>query len=99
MLLSSVAAKLRPYLPAHNACWEGQCTVLPCVSMCVVCTCVPYQDFGLSARLSGDATHVSNYSKGTPFYVAPEVCACVCVCTSVSLYVYSPLLWFVSEGE
>uniref|UniRef100_A0A7S0RA10 Protein kinase domain-containing protein n=1 Tax=Chlamydomonas leiostraca TaxID=1034604 RepID=A0A7S0RA10_9CHLO len=29
-------------------------------------------DFGLSAHLDADATHVSHFSRGTPFYVAPE---------------------------
>jgi serine/threonine protein kinase len=30
-------------------------------------------DFGLSTMLKGSATHVSNYTSGTPFYIAPEV--------------------------
>ncbi len=33
-------------------------------------------DFGLSTTLAPQATHVSNYKSGTPFYVAPEVRAC-----------------------
>jgi serine/threonine protein kinase len=40
-----------------------------CLAVCQI------QDFGLSARLPGNATHLSYYSKGTPFYVAPEVSA------------------------
>ncbi len=31
------------------------------------------QDFGFSTRLGQQATHVSNFCAGTPFYTAPEV--------------------------
>ncbi len=35
-------------------------------------------DFGLSRRLDAQATHVSNFAAGTPFYVAPEVRKAFC---------------------
>ncbi len=30
-------------------------------------------DFGLSTTISPGASHVTNYTNGTPYYVAPEV--------------------------
>jgi serine/threonine protein kinase len=33
-------------------------------------------DFGLSTRLDMDHTHVSNFTAGTAFYIAPEVVNC-----------------------
>jgi serine/threonine protein kinase len=33
--------------------------------------CVKLTDFGLSMKLNPERTHVSNFSAGTPFYIAP----------------------------
>lgn len=38
-----------------------------------VCLTAYTQDFGLSVHISPHATHISHFSVGTPFYVAPEV--------------------------
>lgn len=52
-------------------------------------------DFGLSTTLGPQATHVSNYNSGTPFYVAPEVLSEGRATKASDIYSFGVLLWEV----
>jgi serine/threonine protein kinase len=49
--------------------------LMPMHWLCMLRPALPVscRDFGLSTTIGPQATHVSNYNSGTPFYVAPEV--------------------------
>ena len=40
---------------------------------CTIGVVAKLTDFGLSTTVDPNATHLSNYTSGTKFYVAPEV--------------------------
>jgi serine/threonine protein kinase len=55
-------------------------------------------DFGFSQALGADRTHVSNFSSGTPYYVAPEVVLHHRLTTASDIYSLGVLMWEVGEG-
>lgn len=55
-------------------------------------------DFGLSVALEPNATHVSNYTSGTPFYVAPEVLTTNRLSTASDVYSLGIVIWCVHSN-
>ncbi len=51
------------------------------------------QDFGLSQRLDAQATHVSNFGAGTPFYVAPEVATMKRTSLAADVFSFGVIAW------
>ncbi len=51
------------------------------------------QDFGLVNVLTPGATHVSNVSSGTPFYIAPEVCELHRASAASDIYALGVITW------
>lgn len=50
-------------------------------------------DFGLSLKMRGSQTHVSNVQGGTPFYMAPEVLELESASKAADVYAYGVILW------
>ncbi len=69
--------------PGHASCCRS--TAPPCSW--------PAQDFGLSQRLDAQATHVSNFNAGTPFYVAPEVVAMKRTSPASDIFSFGVVAW------
>jgi hypothetical protein len=53
-------------------------------------------DFGLSRQLEQGATHLSNYAKGTPFYVAPEVVRDKTMSMASDIWSFGIIMWWVA---
>uniref|UniRef100_A0A7S0RAV9 Protein kinase domain-containing protein n=1 Tax=Chlamydomonas leiostraca TaxID=1034604 RepID=A0A7S0RAV9_9CHLO len=53
----------------------------------------------MSAHLDAGATHVSQYSRGTPYYVAPEVLNNAQVTRASDIYSLGVLMWEVYNNE
>lgn len=50
-------------------------------------------DFGLSLKMHGSQTHVSNVQGGTPFYMAPEVLELGNASKAADVYAFGVMLW------
>ncbi len=57
------------------------------------------QDFGLSTCLEAQATHVSNFGAGTPFYVAPEVVTLRRTSPASDIFSFGVVAWWVCTSQ
>jgi serine/threonine protein kinase len=55
-------------------------------------------DFGLSMRLVGKESHISNINQGTPFYTAPEVPMQRQLHRKSDVYSFGVVMWEVLTG-
>jgi len=50
-------------------------------------------DFGLSAVIDPDRTHMSNYTRGTPFFIAPELITNRKATTASDIFSLGVVMW------